>query len=580
MGAASSSSSSAQASGTGRKGVTFRSGSGSSSSSSSSAAAIGDSGRVQRPDSFLPLFVDRPRQLRRFINTLVSKAARNETNPSTITVGMWHALLEVSLRPDLDDGLVVSAGVAGTLAEGNSGGALSDEAVLRRRLIRRRKVARMVKRRQQQQGGADQPQQEFSDKEGSDVETQRDDGNDNGNDDDDDDDDDDEVEEELYSSEVIDHLLLAEEEQRRKRQQQQQGQQGKAGSADGTDENTAALATAAAYRARLESRRDRDVLQGILKNLAAFYDPHPALALCQLHGYGAGCLYLYERLGLFFQVLEHYFSAAEGARLEGKMPQCAALRREMLRKAKAWGEGEGEGATAAAAISSSAGDNNASSSSSSSSSGAASRGNGHDPSLWVSILTYFAETYGKPAGKAGLRFSATGGTNSGSAAVAVVKDCEAEAAITEALRHIESHGLLPHLRVLQILSSNPRIPFGLCRDFLARMLANEETQIAEDLRTAASLQADTAAMLTSLHRLSVAPVVFQSRRCAACGGDLDAPSVHFLCGGVSAWRASGGADGGDAADESSSSSASSSSDSSSMIPGASLLSRTLNQSQV
>ena len=49
----------------------------------------------------------------------------------------------------------------------------------------------------------------------------------------------------------------------------------------------------------------------------AAYDAEHALVLCQMHGFRAGTLYLYERLGLYTEVLATHMAAEDkGALLQ------------------------------------------------------------------------------------------------------------------------------------------------------------------------------------------------------------------------------------------------------------------------
>jgi hypothetical protein len=229
----------------------------------------------------------------------------------------------------------------------------------------------------------------------------------------------------------------------------------------------------------IESARDEDVLQSVLKNLSANYDADHALVLCQMHEYKPGCLFLYEKMRMYALVLSHYMEAADAARAGGRMSEWRASRREMLRKAKAWGDVD----------------------------------TSPDPSLWATVLQYLTRSYQLP------------GEGSGS-------NDDTELLFADALKHVDKLGILPPLRVIQILAENKNIPFGLVRDFIVKRLGADEDRIAEDSRAIDSFRTETATMLTEAHRLDAAPVVFQQRKCAQCGTDLDLPSVHFMCGGL------------------------------------------------
>jgi hypothetical protein len=277
-----------------------------------------------------------------------------------------------------------------------------------------------------------------------------------------------------------------------------------------------------------------DVLGGILRDPSSDYDPHYALLLCQRVGYKPGCLFLYERLRRYGLVLQHYMETADAARAAGRLSEAKAARRELLRKAKAFSDpslglsGEPD----------------------------------PTPALWTGVLQYLTRTFSPPgqpmpsapaaaAGGGGSSSSAGGGGSAGapasssSGAAPLHPLCvgpdglplppldDSEALLTDALRTVERSGVLPPTAVVSLLGGPPgAVPFGLVREYLIRRLSADREAIAEDGRVVESLRADAVAMLNEAHRLGSAPTVFQSRRCRSCGGELDLPSVHFLCGGL------------------------------------------------
>ena len=95
-----------------------------------------------------------------------------------------------------------------------------------------------------------------------------------------------------------------------------------------------------------------------------------------------------------------------------------------------------------------------------------------------------------------------------------------------------SEDLLSPLAVVSALTEgNPALPFGIVRDFVLGRLQADAEAIADDASIIEQLRADAVALLDESHRLATVPVVFQGRKCRSCGGDLDLPTVHFLCGG-------------------------------------------------
>ena len=271
---------------------------------------------------------------------------------------------------------------------------------------------------------------------------------------------------------------------------------------------TAAVSTTSerSSAALLEALRDEEVLNAILKDPTAAYDPRTALALCTRAGYRAGKLFLLERLRMYSAVLEAHMEAADEARAAGRLSEAKAARRELVRKTKAfWTEsGASSSAVGGSMAASSAG-------------GAASP----DANLWLALLAYLGRTY-----------TAAGASQPPSSAQALPLLDDQDALLADVLRSIERAAALPPIAVVAALAAYPAVPFGTVRDFLRRRLAADSARAADERRVVESLRADTRAQLNEADRLARNAIVFQSRRCRSCGAELDAPSVHFLCGGL------------------------------------------------
>ncbi|KDN39622.1 hypothetical protein K437DRAFT_258993 [Tilletiaria anomala UBC 951] len=99
------------------------------------------------------------------------------------------------------------------------------------------------------------------------------------------------------------------------------------------------------------------------------------------------------------------------------------------------------------------------------------------------------------------------------------------------LRYIEDEKLMSPLEVVQTLSRTPAASVGLVRDYLIRAIVSEREEIDSDLRLIESYRAETAKKQAEVAALTNEdqPRVFQVTTCAACGGPLDLPSVHFMC---------------------------------------------------
>ncbi|KAJ5611197.1 hypothetical protein N7510_007916 [Penicillium lagena] len=97
------------------------------------------------------------------------------------------------------------------------------------------------------------------------------------------------------------------------------------------------------------------------------------------------------------------------------------------------------------------------------------------------------------------------------------------------LRRIDEDGLLSPLQVIQALSNNAVVSMGRVKKYLSENIERERKDINNNRRLIASYKSETSTKQKELESLASQPVVFQSRRCQACGGSLDLPAVHFLC---------------------------------------------------
>ena len=101
--------------------------------------------------------------------------------------------------------------------------------------------------------------------------------------------------------------------------------------------------------------------------------------------------------------------------------------------------------------------------------------------------------------------------------------------LQEILRRIDNENLMAPLQVVKVLSQGEAVTMGMIKDYLADNIARERKEIQSNRKLIDSYRSETAAKRAELDDLSSKPVVFQSRRCASCGGTLDLPTVHFLC---------------------------------------------------
>ncbi|KAI9809940.1 MAG: hypothetical protein M1825_000373 [Sarcosagium campestre] len=97
------------------------------------------------------------------------------------------------------------------------------------------------------------------------------------------------------------------------------------------------------------------------------------------------------------------------------------------------------------------------------------------------------------------------------------------------LRKIDEDRLMAPLQVIQTLSVNAVASMGMVKKYLKDMVDRERKEISNNRRLIESYRSETEAKRTEIADLGSKPTVFQAKRCSACGGSLDLPTVHFLC---------------------------------------------------
>jgi len=99
------------------------------------------------------------------------------------------------------------------------------------------------------------------------------------------------------------------------------------------------------------------------------------------------------------------------------------------------------------------------------------------------------------------------------------------------LKVIDEREILPPLGVVQVLSRNDVASIGLVKEWLIERVKITRTEIQNDQELTKSYRLETAAKLKQVEALSDPehPHVFHVTRCSSCGGQLDLPSIHFMC---------------------------------------------------
>ncbi|PPQ83311.1 hypothetical protein CVT25_004051 [Psilocybe cyanescens] len=99
------------------------------------------------------------------------------------------------------------------------------------------------------------------------------------------------------------------------------------------------------------------------------------------------------------------------------------------------------------------------------------------------------------------------------------------------LEHIDEEELIPPLGIIQVLSRNGVASVGLVKEWLIKRIKESRSEIQNDQALTKSYRLETADRLKQVAELTNTeePRVFHVTRCSSCLGQLDLPSVHFMC---------------------------------------------------
>ncbi|EMD38025.1 hypothetical protein CERSUDRAFT_113136 [Gelatoporia subvermispora B] len=99
------------------------------------------------------------------------------------------------------------------------------------------------------------------------------------------------------------------------------------------------------------------------------------------------------------------------------------------------------------------------------------------------------------------------------------------------LEEVRERGIMAPVSVVQVLSRNDVTSIGLVKEWLMARIAQSRDEIDMDQRLIDSYRTETEAKVRQVQELSDPdhPRVFHVTQCAACQGQLDLPSVHFMC---------------------------------------------------
>jgi hypothetical protein len=97
------------------------------------------------------------------------------------------------------------------------------------------------------------------------------------------------------------------------------------------------------------------------------------------------------------------------------------------------------------------------------------------------------------------------------------------------LQKIDQQNLMAPLQVVKVLSQGGAVTMGMVKSYLADNITRERKEIQTNRKLIESYRTETASKKAELEDLGNKPTTFQGRRCSSCGGNLDLPTVHFMC---------------------------------------------------
>ncbi|CAO3609654.1 unnamed protein product [Cunninghamella blakesleeana] len=97
------------------------------------------------------------------------------------------------------------------------------------------------------------------------------------------------------------------------------------------------------------------------------------------------------------------------------------------------------------------------------------------------------------------------------------------------LRNIDEKDLLPPIQVVQALSRSNAATIGLLKAYISKKIESERKELQQNEELIKSYQEETEKHRKEIEDLKTSARIFQVQRCTGCNGQLDLPSVHFLC---------------------------------------------------
>ena len=128
-----------------------------------------------------------------------------------------------------------------------------------------------------------------------------------------------------------------------------------------------------------------------------------------------------------------------------------------------------------------------------------------DPSLYTLALSYF------------------------SSSPTILSEPDVRDELQRVLQKIDQQNLMAPLQVVKVLAQGGTVTMGIVKSYLADNIARERKEIQTNRKLIESYRTETTSKKSELEDLSRRPITFQGRRCSSCGGNLDLPTVHFMC---------------------------------------------------
>ncbi|KAF8699748.1 hypothetical protein AX14_000902 [Amanita brunnescens Koide BX004] len=201
----------------------------------------------------------------------------------------------------------------------------------------------------------------------------------------------------------------------------------------------------------------------VLKSDAIPYDPTHALILCSGHGYTDGLVLLWERLGMYEDVIRFWMDKARSQ----AAPDASDASNRVVEHLKRYGPSQ--------------------------------------PRLYLLVLRFLT-----------------------SSAELLTRH---QADVGDVIEYVDKQGILTPVGIIQVLSRNNVASVGLVKEWLGTRINDAKDEIQNDQDLTKSYRAETTTKLRQVRDLSnpEQPRVFHVTRCSACSGQLDLPSIHFMC---------------------------------------------------